>query len=167
MTLAQLCRYLFFPDFGDSAAREKFDEQAAQGVGGEFADEFSAFGDADVAGFLRHDNDDGVALLAHADGGTMAAAQLAFQFAAFGQGKLHAGEGDASLADHHAQIVQRAVRPEDRVEQIGGEIGVDARGAFGKADEADFALDGDQAADFRRERKVADSTSCSMSSLIC
>src|SRR6266850_3440257 len=78
----------------------------------------------------------------------MAAAQLALQVAAFGQGELHTGEHDPALADDHAQVVQGRVGPENRVEHRGREIGVDAGATFGDTAQAHFALDGHQCADF-------------------
>src|SRR3954451_7733237 len=62
-----------------AAAAEEFAQEAAQTFGRQFSDELPPLGDADVSGFFGHDQHDRVALGAHADGGPVAAAQLALQ----------------------------------------------------------------------------------------
>src|SRR5688572_1719769 len=126
---------------------ERFDQERAEGVGGELAEEAAAVGDADVAGLLGDDDDDRVGFLAHADGGAVPAAELAVDVAGLGEGELNAGEHDATLADDDAEVVEGGVGPEDRVEQGGGELGVEAGAALGDAAEGDLAFDGDDGAD--------------------
>ena len=60
---------------------------------------------------------------------------------------MHAGIGDPAIGDDHAQIVQRRIGPEDRVQQFGRQIGVETRAAFGDAAQAHIPLDGNQGAD--------------------
>src|SRR5438067_1173383 len=78
----------------------------------------------------------------------MAAAQFALQVAAFGQWELHAGIHDSAAGDDHAKVMEGRVGPENSVEHGGGEIGIDACSGFGNTAQANFALDGDQCADF-------------------
>src|SRR4051812_10847021 len=84
----------------------------------------------------------------------MSAAEFLLQLAALGQRELHAGVHHAALADDHTQVVQRRIRPEDRIQQRGGQVGVQARAAFGDTTQTDLALDRDQRADLppREER---------------
>ncbi len=110
-----------------AASAQQISEQTPKSFGRQLTKEFAALGDADVSGFLGNDDDDRVTILAHPDGRAVTAAQLAFQFAAFGQGKLNARKGNASLADNHPEIMERRIGPKDRVEQIAvRKIGVDA-----------------------------------------
>ena len=70
------------------------------------------------------------------------------------QRKLHVGCKDAIAADDHAQIVQRAVRPEDRPQQPAGDLRVQTLAALDQTAETDAPLDCDQGADLALGEKL-------------
>ena len=91
----------------------------------------AVFRDRDRARFLADDDDEGVALLRKADGGTMARAKLRAQRAIFCQRQQTARRDQALAAYDGGSVVQGGVRNEDVHEKVRRDeaVNLDACGA--------------------------------------
>ena len=95
----------------------------------------------DDARLLRHHHRHRVRVLGDADGGAVAAAQLARELRVHGQGQEAGGGGHAVALDDHRAVVQRRARVEDADEQVVGDEGVEGDAGLDVAAQAHVALD--------------------------
>ena len=96
------------------------------------------------SGLLADHHHQGITLHRHPDGGPVSGTQLHGDCAGFREGKLDVAGNDAVATDHHRQVVQWRIRPEDRLEQAGCHQAVDLDAALHEAAQSDAPFDHDE-----------------------
>src|SRR6266446_5158184 len=103
------------------AEREELGEALTKGLDVVLGLHVSRYGEGDSPGLLRDDEHDRVRFLGQAEGRAVTRAHVPRELRVAREGQEAARRGHASAADEDGAVVQRRVRQEEALEEVGGD----------------------------------------------